>query len=1025
LLSTFAYTAIASHSATFTANFVTVTVHWHPEARRRIAPRTLADLAHTDNRWRLKEWSLVRKAIPTTLASSDDAIGASLERMRALETTPIKDTPLLDIEVVMTAVGTQRTWQFFVEQCGADRVAAILAMPSLESHWEGSRGGSVLEHKKAPPDADLLRQLVVRQNPKGRAECKLALTSLWESGDVAIHERLAYAFFDDEQWRSRALAEIFEQAPAFSSAQLTLARDPESMRKLLERRKQTDVVEYTEIVAGLGDEALPILLELAKTATKRLHTSHTLAMTVIAAEAVARHLASCISHPSTRDVIGEYFERHKELAALVLPAASQGASRNAALAKALMMKVCPDAGAKEDTVGLDDPAVPSILRDAPWRHPPRALPDLHLDLGAYPAQVTLPDERRREGESWLAQAQGGRPDMTADEAATYRAAHAKDTYSWRLVTEDGKCVPLDFVLELFCEGRWHNVQMLNVLLARFGGRALPGVRRVAMLSQVTEDVLVGLDDPHLAHPLAVAMLDEGRPRWSWFAAHPGAAALGLLAVAHDAPKRRAAEVLLRRLADAGHTSVILEAAGNNDQVRAFLERDPTLDVVVAPSVTMVPVARPRLVDGRALGDDALARILEMLSLSYIDAPHPGIEAVKQACQPRSLAEMAWDLGALADGGGKHSRARAYPDWMRTSLTHLADDEVIRRLTPALKHPSIYRVLESLAQRGVRSAAMELATAHERGDAPESLNRVAVTFNQSADELVETILPTTPLEPEGTTTLQFGNRTLRVGFDTTLAPILFSGGEPIASLPRVKKDDDPIAIRLARERWEELKEDVRTIAHLRGRALEDAMRIARRIPAPHFLAGWANHPLGKHQARGMVWAVERDGLVTFRVAEDGSFADVHDEALVLADAEYVRVPHPAELPPDVVEAWLRTFSDYGLIQPVAQLGRTPLPIEPAEANATEISRTLARPAPFATVMGILRDQGSRVRTLTRCAGIAHLDMKTQWADHKTFVTSVKLVFRDVANTQVPIPMSNIDPVELAESLFAMRLVVEAC
>ncbi len=915
------------------------TIDWYKEARRRIVPRTPADVAGASRRKRFCEWSEVKKAISATVTAGDETIGAALERLRGAEARP-KDMTPLDMNVLFAAVSAERSYQFLVEHYGAANVAAVLASPSLATEWNNVSRAYAIVPKKVALHRPLLRELVLRQDAKGREECRRAIEDVWEAGDVEARTGLAVAFLEHEPWRARALADILDQAPPFSSAHLVLAKDTASMRALLARRKPADGIEYTEIVASLDTDALPILFELAKTATKHLHLSHTYAMTVFAAEQAARHLASCISHPSTRDIIGEYFERHKDLAAAVLPAASQGASRNAALAKALMIEACGPAAETEKTVSLDDPAVPSVLRDAPWRSPPPPLPDLGLDLDAYPASVVLSDKRKADGLAWLAKMQRGFPEMTPTEAAAYVTARADDKYVWYLV-DNGKSIPLSVILDFFCTNRWHagvgddNVGVHLALIDLFGVRALPGLRQPRMLSQLAEDVLLGLDDPHLAHPLAAAMLDEGQPRWSWFLAHPRAAALGLLATAHEGAKRRASEIMLRRLADAGHMDVIIETARGDARVRAFLERDRTLDVVVVPKVTRVTVTRPRLHDGRALGDDAIERIFEMLALSQIDQPYAGIDDLRRACEPRSLAEMAWDLAALADGGGRASRARVYPEWMRRALTHLADDEVIRRLTPALKHPTIYRVLEALAQRGVRSAAMELATAHERGDAPQLMDRVARAFGQTVDEVVEMILPTTPLEADGTTTLQYGSRALRVGFDTTLAPILFSGEERLASLPRAKKDDDPITVRLARERWDELKEDVRTIGHLRGQSLEDAMRTGRGIPAAHFRAGWANHPLGKHQARGMVWAVERAGaLVTFRVAEDGSFADVHDEAFSLGESELVRVPHPAELSRDVIDAWLRTLGDYGLMQPVAQLGRSPLPILPDEAGARE-------------------------------------------------------------------------------------------
>jgi hypothetical protein len=274
---------------------------------------------------------------------------------------------------------------------------------------------------------------------------------MWEAGDSAARLRLAIAFLEHGPWRAWALADVLDRAPPFANAHLVLPTDSATMRTLLARRKPTEDIEYTEIVASLGEEALPILFELAKTATKHLHLSHTVAMTVFVTEGVARHLAACISHPTTRDLIGTYFEKHRELAAAVLPAASQGASRNAALAKALMIKVCGPPVEAESTVAMDDPLVPRILCDAPWRSPPPPLPDLGLDLDAYAVSVVLSEKRKAEGLAWLAKMQRGLPEMTPEEAAAYVTAHKEDRYFWYLV-DNGKCIPLEIILDFFCAG---------------------------------------------------------------------------------------------------------------------------------------------------------------------------------------------------------------------------------------------------------------------------------------------------------------------------------------------------------------------------------------------------------------------------------------------------------------------------------------------------------------------------------------------------------------------------------------------
>jgi hypothetical protein len=1004
-----------------------IEVKWHARAQARIAPRNADDLSAAGRSyWHCKSWAEVKTAITgafqSVVTSEDADLLAAAERIKAwTDPGPPKTIDPLDLQVLTTMLGADRIAEWAASHFGAAALVPVFARPQLSSEW-GS-GGRVLARKKGEPETKVLRKLLVRSNAAARAEARAAVQPLWDEGDVKVHEDLAYAFFFDEDFRKQALAEILDQKPVFDNAQLTLARDEASTRALLAQRGVA-AIEYTEIVASLGADALPILLELAPAVRGNdPHLSHALALSVLLCEESAHHLSTTISHPTTRDLITEWFTKHTALAKKALPLAATGASRNAALAKALLVKIAgPPKEEAESLVGLADPAIPQILRDAPWRDPKPAIAELGLDLDAWPVAVDLPEARKLEGLDWWKQQRGNAPTMTPDEAKHWLIEHGKNTLPG--ATFEGKCIPEDVLLERWNAGKggWG---MFVGFLAKFGARGVPGFRAMlGNLRWIADDILRAVDDPQLAVPL----LHNEQSYFWWHLAHPRSAAVGLLAAAHRDP---AAVIALRRLARAGHEAVVLEVAEKTKDpaaVRAFLARDRRLDVVkIATATSTHGVSRPRLKDGRALADDAICRILEMLAMSPHEDTYAGIDDVRAVCDPRSLAEMAWDLAALADGNGVKRAQSRFPDWMRWSLRHLGDDEVIRRITPALKHSTVYAVLESLAREGDRAALIELATAQEREDVNGALQRVAVHKNVSADELVETMLPTTQLEPEGTTSLVYGHVTLKVGFDTTLAPVLYNGEKRLASLPRAKPSDDPVAIRLAKERWDELKEDVRTIAHLRVMALENAMRTARRISAPQFVAGWATHPLGKHQARGVVWAVERpkDGkteLVTFHVAEDSTFADIDDHELVLQPSDFVRVPHPAELGPDIVNRWTTILGDYGLMQPVAQLARTPLAITDEELAATKIERDVGHPLPWNVYNRIAHQQHhSSGRPLTRGKGFAQFDHQTTWANRQYSVTKLTLT---VKIDDKPAVLSTVDPIELAESLFVMRLLLEA-
>jgi hypothetical protein len=996
-------------------------VKWHARAQARIAPRTVDDLGSAGrNYWHCKSWQEVKNALAqafqSAVTSEEEALTAAAERVKAW-TEPPKNVDQLELQVFTTMLGADRIAEVAASCFGLAALVPVFARPQLSSEW-GS-GGRVLARKKGEAETKVLRKLLVRANAASRAEARAAVQPLWDEGDVKVHEDLAYAFFFDEDFRKQALSEILDQKPVFDNMQLTFARDEASVRALLAQRGGA-AIEYTEIVASLGVAALPILLELAPAVRGTdPHLSHALALSVIICEESAQQLSTTISHPTTRDLITDWFQRHTVLAKKVLPLAATGASRNAALAKALLVKIAgPPKEEAESLVGIADPAVPQILKDAPWRDPKPPIGDLGVDLAAWPVTIDLPLARKTEGEAWWKQQQGNAPTMTKDESHKWLIEHGKATLPG--ATFEGKCIPDDVLLERWNAGKggWG---MYLAFLFKFGERAAPGFRAMlGNLRWIGDDIIRAVDDPELALPL----LQNEQSYFWWHLAHPRAAAAGLLAVAHKEP---AAVIALRRLARAGHEAAVLEVADKTKDpaaVRALLARDPRLDVVkVATETTTHGVSRPRLKDGRALADDVICRVLEMLAMSPKEYTYAGIDDLIAACDPRSLAEMAWDLAALADGNGVKRAQSRFPDWMRWSLRHLADDEVIRRITPALKHSTVYAVLESLAREGDRAALIELATAQEREDVSGALERVAVHKNVTADELVETMLPTTQLESEGTTTLVYGHITLKVGFDTTLAPVLYNGEKRLASLPRAKPSDDPVAIRLAKERWDELKEDVRAIAHLRVTALENAMRTARRIPAPQFVTGWATHPLGKHQARGVVWAVERNGqLLTFHVAEDSTFADIDDHELVLAPTDFVRVPHPAELGADIVNRWTTILGDYGLMQPVAQLARTPIAVTPEELAGTKIERDVGHPVTWNVYKRIAHQQHHYSgRPLTRGKGFAHIDHQTTWANRQYSVTKLTLT---VKIDDKPVVLKTVDPVELAESLFVMRALLEA-
>ncbi len=90
----------------------------------------------------------------------------------------------------------------------------------------------------------------------------------------------------------------------------------------------------------------------------------------------------------------------------------------------------------------------------------------------------------------------------------------------------------------------------------------------------------------------------------------------------------------------------------------------------------------------------------------------------------------------------------------------------------------------------------------------------------------------------------------------------------------------------------------------------------------------------------MWVAESDkGVTTFRVAEDGTFADVHDAAFVLGESDEVTVAHPITMSEEDRTAWRTRFADYRLVQPFPQLGRELFSVSASEIGEHAIDRAI--------------------------------------------------------------------------------------
>ncbi|HYC90672.1 MAG TPA: DUF4132 domain-containing protein [Thermoanaerobaculia bacterium] len=516
--------------------------------------------------------------------------------------------------------------------------------------------------------------------------------------------------------------------------------------------------------------------------------------------------------------------------------------------------------------------------------------------------------------------------------------------------------------------RWSQYDDPTPFLAKFEVRALPTLLRYVAASPARRlELLIPFRAPAAA-PLvadALAKLKTARPvARRWLLRHAEAAAIGLIppAVGPRGAARDAAANALRFLAANGQEEIVMATAARygaeaEAAVREVLDFDPLL--LFPPKLPALPnfwqhgtFARPLLRgSGKALPSSAMNALATMLAFSSLEEPYAGIADVKEACEPASLGAFAWDVfSAWLDAGAPAKEA-----WALDALGHLGDDACARRLAPLIRewpgetaHARAVAGLDVLAAIGSDVALMHLNGIAQKVKfkglqerAREKIGDLAERRGLTAEELADRLVPDLGLEDDGSMTLDFGPRSFRVGFDEHLRPYVRDAeGKELPDLPRPGKSDDAEKGREATERWKALKKDAKTLAAQQILRLELAMCSRRRFDAAVFRQFFVEHPLVQHLVRRVVWGAydETDTLLsTFRVSEDRTYADAHDDAYELPEGARVGVVHPYELADDVAQAWGQLFGDYEILQPWEQLGREVYGIEDDERGAKILTR----------------------------------------------------------------------------------------
>ncbi|SNS46911.1 protein of unknown function [Actinomadura meyerae] len=636
--------------------------------------------------------------------------------------------------------------------------------------------------------------------------------------------------------------------------------------------------------------------------------------------------------------------------------------------------------------------VPAVLAAPPWRAPRR--PVLKGLTPPAPRLAWHEGERRE----WLGTELDKHVGKPGDDVDWEAAAEGYRSGEHKLAALQLMCYGPEEVVRPLLPGyeglvrRFAHVWM-RPLVARYELDALPVALRTARPHLETcGDPLLPYLDAEVALLMADGLVKRGNrlePARRWFDRH-GLAAVPLLvpaALGTKAKDRRGAETALRYLHAAHGLPGVADAAraAHGDDAGAaigeLLSLPPTHTGLAQPVKTgtwIDPALLPQVLlrkRDRALPLDAVNALIELLTL---DSPHE-MDDLAEACEPGSLAEFGWGLFRQWLDAGKPAK----DGWALRQLGRTGDDGTVRRLTPVIRawpgeggHRNAVTGLGVLAEIGTDVALMHLHGIAQKVkfkglqvEAQARIREVADRLGLTTEELGDRLVPGFGLDADGGMVLDYGPRRFRVGFDEQLKPFVTDeDGKRRKALPKPGAKDDPELAPAAYTAFAGLKKDVRTAAADQIRRLERAMVTQRRWAPDDFGEFIVRHPLVRHIARRLLWVAEHDGAekegagnggaanapleTAFRIAEDGTFADVDDDVFDLPAAARVRLMHPA-LPGTDVKAWAEVFADYEILQPFPQLGRPVHVLAEDDRDSGRLARFEGLKVPFGKVLGLVK------------------------------------------------------------------------
>lgn len=962
--------------------------------------------------WAWREWAADLAAEPTgetgkvDFALWENGLGVVVPSLWEAQRDAIRrlrgqEVPLPELtQAVLLAISPDSEGLLLNQTGLLDLTRAFLGSLALQVHQEmvqPARYGWVgykreQEGFRPVPEFGLLRKIRRRLALAPQADYDQVVQ--WATGHIvqsSLDQRCVLAaLLPDQGWAPQVARDCLQAPPhrwgyrilpEFSWALLPSLRDADLVHELCEAQSYgappADMA--TSLLANLGSRAYPTVLRYLQGADRGQWAEP---LWEVEDAELAGQLKVLLEDRLLRPKLAAYYEKFPQLGLPVLAQAALAPGKSKETARVVLTQIlrrlqklpplearerayCEQLLARFAKVASEaEPAeLPGVLRDPPWlsRRQPQTSVVAQARAVDFEERIHWHDPLPKDHYYSVPP-----PPGMSDEAAYQRIRRnleAKENLTLSELDRLSDSRALHIWLEVEprrCYDPWDG---LLPLLRRFGLDGLPGFLRFAERNpQLVVQELQIVESPRLAVLMAGALRSpRGRKLAArWLLAYPRAALLGLIpaAVGTPGPPRSVAEEGVRWLATKLGLQPVLEVGqelGVTAALQSVLEFDPLL--TLPAKLPKLPafldasaLPRPLLINGKALPLSALGHLLTMLSFTPLDPPYAGLLQVREACQPDSLEEFAWELYLLWNASGYPAKEK----WMFQSLACFGGDEVARRLGPLMRQwpqQSLFaRAEQGLDLLGLIGTDVALMHVYQLSQKVKSkalqekarlkLDEIASRRGLTAEELADRLVSDLDLEEDGSCTLDLGQRRLKVRFDQHLKPQLVDGeGKLLKDFPKVSGQ----LAEASAARWKTLQKDAKVLGKTQVLRLELAMSQRRRWTQSAWQLFLLGHPLLVHLVRRLLWGVyvEDRLLDGFRVAEDSSLADLQDATFQLPAEASLGILHPLELEAQTLQAWSQLFADYQILQPFPQLGRPVYRLSELEKASAQLERQRGR------------------------------------------------------------------------------------